>query len=143
MVRFGLMITQFSAPIRYFLMVYFAGFALGIIRELIITPTVGLSAALLMEMPVMAIASFFSARFVLDRAPDAKSPSDFLFIGCTAFVLLMIAEETMSRILRGISVFTFWADFGPLAALANIAGLGLFMLMPLIVGLNRNPATPS
>lgn len=143
MLSFGQMITQFSGPIRYFVMVYFARFALGMISEFRVTPAVGLSAALLMEMPVMAIVSFFSARFVLDRAADTKTPSDFLFIGCTAFVLLLIAEETMARILSDSSVFTLWAGLSPFAALTNATDLGLFMLMPLIVGLRRNPATPS
>lgn len=143
MLSFGQMMTQFSGPVRYFLMVYFARFALGVIGGFSFIPAVGARAVLLMEMPVMATISFFAARFVLDRSPDTKTPSDFLFIGCTAFVLLLIAEETMARILSDRSVFTLWAGFSPFAALTNAAVLGLFMLMPLIVGLKRNRAVPS
>jgi hypothetical protein len=126
--------TRMKAPFAYFLLVYLAGFALGTIREFLVTPAVGLTNALLIELPIMAVISYFAARFVLDRTPEAKSPGDRLFVGCTAFILLLIAEEAMTRILRGISIFTLWADFELLAAIANILGLGLFMLMPLFVG---------
>lgn len=126
--------TRLKAPFLYFLLVYLAGFALGIGREFLVTPAVGLTNALLIEMPIMAVVCYFAARFVLDRTPEAKTSGDHLFVGCAAFILLLIAEEAMARILRGISVFTLWADFELLAAIANIAGLGLFMVMPLIVG---------
>jgi hypothetical protein len=125
--------TRFKAPLIYFLMVYLAGSVLGTIREFWITPAVGLTNALLIEIPVMAVVSYAAARFVLDRTVEAKTASDRLFIGCAAFILLLIAEDVMARILRGISIFTLWADFEPLAAIANIVGLGLFMLMPLII----------
>lgn len=126
--------TRLRAPFFYFVLVYLAGFALGTAREFLVTPAVGLTNALLIEMPIMAVVSFFAARFVLDRTPEAKTPGDRLFVGCAAFIMLLIAEETMTRILRGISIFTLWADFELLAAIANIIGLGLFMLMPLFVG---------
>jgi hypothetical protein len=129
--------TRLRAPFFYFVLVYLAGFALSTAREFLVTPAVGLTNALLIEMPIMAVVSFFAARFVLDRTPEAKTPGDRLFVGCTAFILLLIAEEAMTRILRGISIFTLWADFELLAAIANIIGLGLFMLMPLFVGRNQ------
>ncbi len=125
---------RLKAPFVYFLSVFLAGFALGTIREFFVTPAVGLTNALLIELPIMAAVSFFAARFVLGRTPETKNLGDRLFVGCTALILLLIAEEAMTRILRGTSIFTLWADFDLLAATANIAGLGLFMLMPLFVG---------
>ena len=126
--------TRIKAPFLYFILVYLAAFALGTVREFLITPAVGLTSALLIQMPVMVVVSYFAARFVLDRTPETKTPGDHLFVGCAAFMLLIMAEEAMTRILQGISIFTLWADFEPLAATANIVGLGLFMLMPLFVG---------
>lgn len=125
--------ARMKAPFFYFLIVYAAAFAFGTMREFFITPYVGLTAALWIEVPMMAVISFFAARFVIERAPEVKVDGDRLFIGCAAFILLLIAEEAMARILRGISVFTLWADFEPLAAIANILGLTLFLLMPLFV----------
>jgi hypothetical protein len=133
---------RLKAPFIYFLLVYFAGFVLGTVREFFVTPHVGLTAALLIEIPIMTLASFFAAQFVLDRSAQAKTSGDRLFIGCTAFILLLIAEEAMTRILRGISIFTLWADFPPLAAIANITGLALFMLMPLWVRRSRIAGQP-
>jgi hypothetical protein len=129
--------TRLKAPFLYFVLVYLAGFALGIGRDFLVTPAVGLTNALLIEMPILAVVCYFAARFVLARTPEAKTPGDRLFVGCTAFILLLIAEEAMAHILRGISIFTLWADFELLAAIANIIGLGLFMLMPLFVGRNQ------
>lgn len=125
--------THLKASFLYFLLVYLAGFAIGTIREFLVTPAVGLTNALLIELPIMAVISFFVARFVLNRTPEAKTLGDRLFVGCAAFILLLIAEEAMSRILRGISIFTLWADFETPAAIANIVGLGLFLLMPWFV----------
>jgi hypothetical protein len=129
--------TQLKAPFLYFVLVFIAGFALGTAREFLITPIVGLTNALLIEIPIMAVVAFFAARFVLDRTPEARTSGDRLFIGCAAFILLLIAEEAMTRILRGMSIFTLWADFELIAAIANIVGLGLFMVMPSLVGRNR------
>ena len=126
--------TRLKAAFLYFLLVYLAGVALGILREFLVTPAVGLTNALLIETPIMAVMCFFAARFVLDRTPEAGTPGDRLFIGCAAFLLLLLAEEAMAQILRGISVFTLWADFDLLATIANIVGLALFMLMPLLIG---------
>lgn len=129
--------ARMKAPFFYFMMVYAAGFALGTVREFFVTPYLGLTAALWIELPVMAVISSFAARFVIERASEVKADADRLFVGCAAFILLLIAEDAMSRILRGISIFTLWADFEPLAAIANILGLVLFMLMPLFVACKR------
>lgn len=125
--------ARIKAPFFYFLMVYLAGFALGTVREFFVIPYIGVTAALWVEVPIMAVISFFAVRFIIERAPEVKADGDRLFVGCSAFIMLLIAEEAMTRILRGISVFTLWADFKPLAAIANILGLALFMLMPLSV----------
>lgn len=129
--------ARMKAPFVYFLIVYLAGFALGTAREFFVTPYVGLTGALWIEVPIMAVISYFAARFVIERAAEVKADGDRLFVGCAAFIMLLIAEEAMTRILRGISIFTLWADFEPLAAIANILGLALFMLMPLLVARKR------
>lgn len=86
----------------------------------------------------MAAIAYFAALFVIDRAPEVKNASDRFLVGCIAFILLMVAEEVMMRILDGISILTLWADVTPLAMIAKITGLILFVVMPLIV--RRKPA---
>lgn len=129
--------ARMKAPFVYFLMVYLAGFALGTVREFFVTPRAGLTAALWIEVPIMAVISFAAARFVVERVSEVKADGDRLFVGCAAFIMLLIAEEAMTQILRGMSIFTLWADFEPMAAIANILGLVLFMLMPLFVARKR------
>ena len=125
--------ARIKASFIYFLLVYLASFAFGTLREFFVTPYVGLTKALLIEVPIMAVISFFAALFVLDRAPGVKNANDRFLVGCIAFILLMVAEEAMMRILDGISILTLWADVTPLAMIAKISGLILFVTMPLFV----------
>jgi hypothetical protein len=128
-----------KAPFVYFLLTYLAGFALGTVRELFVMPRVGLTSALLIEVPIMTVVSFFTARYVVERTPQAKTLGDRLIIGCIALVLLLIVEDAMSHFLRGMSIFAVWAEYPLLAVVANIVGLALFLLMPLMVSAKRVP----
>lgn len=130
--------AQIKASLIYFLLVYLASFALGTLREFFVTPYVGLTQALLIELPIMATITFFAALFVIDRAPGVKNARDRFVVGCIALILLMAAEEAMMRILDGISILTLWAHVTPLAMLAKLTGLILFVAMPLFV--RRKPA---
>jgi hypothetical protein len=120
------------AALIYFLIAYAAGFTFGVIREFLVTPYAGLSLALVLEQPFMIAVSFLAARFVMDRGALQK-PTDGLVVGGVAFILLLIVEDRMSRALRGISVFTLWAHFTWLPALANFGGLAVFAAMPFCV----------
>jgi hypothetical protein len=123
------------AAFVYFLIVYACGFATGVVREFLVTPRTGLTLALWIELPVMVGASLFAARFVLHRFGVKDCPQDQLFLGVLGLGLLIVTEEVMSWALWGISVFTIWAHFSALAAIANFAGLLLFGLMPMLIGL--------
>jgi hypothetical protein len=123
---------RLTAALIYFLMAYAAGFAFGVIREFLVTPYAGLSLALVIEQPFMIAVSFLAARFVMARSA-LQTPTDGLVVGGVAFILLLIVEDLMSRALRGISVFTLWAHFTWLPALANFGGLAVFVAMPYCV----------
>jgi hypothetical protein len=126
---------RLAAAFVYFLLVFACGTATGVVREFEVTPRTGLTLALWIELPVMIAASFVAARFVVRRFGVKDDLQDRLSLGLRGFALLVLAEEIMSWTLRGVSIFTFWAHFSALAALANFAGLLLFMLMPLLIGL--------
>jgi hypothetical protein len=126
---------RLAAVLVYFLLVYAFGFATGIVREFFITPRTGLTLALWIELPVMIAVSFLAARFVVRRFGVRNYLQERLAMGLVALLLLVLAEEIMSWTLRGISVFTLWAHFSVLAAIANFAGLLLFALMPLMIGI--------
>jgi hypothetical protein len=126
---------RLTAAFVYFVIVYACGFATGVVREFLVTPRTGLTLALWIELPIMVSASFFAARYVLHRFGVKEYPQDHLLLGLLSLVLLITAEEVMSLALRGITIFTLWAHFTPLAAVANLAGLLLFGLMPVLIGL--------
>lgn len=129
---------RFVPAFAYFLLAYACGFATGVVREFFVTPRTGLTAALWIELPVMVAVSFFAARFVVRRFVVKNDLGDRLILGSLGLALLVVAEQVMSWALRGISVFTLWAHFSPLAAIANFAGLGLFAIMPLLILRHRN-----
>jgi hypothetical protein len=116
----------------YVLIVYVCGIATGIVREFFITPRTGLTLALWIELPVMVGASFLAARFIVCRFAVESCLQVRLSLGLLGLALLVVAEEIMSWVLRGVSVFTLWAHFSVLAAVANFAGLLLFAIMPVL-----------
>jgi len=65
---------------------------------------------------------------------DVQSKAAARFaMGLLAQCLLLIAEDILTRLLRGVSVFEHWAGFTLLGNATNIAGLLAFFLMPLLV----------
>jgi hypothetical protein len=126
---------RLAAAIVYFLLVYACGFATGVAREFLVTPRTGLTLALWIELPVMVAASFWAARYVLRRFGIRNHLQDRLSLGLLGLAFLVLAEEIMSWVLRGVSVFTLWAHFSVLAAIANFGGLLLSALMPLMIGI--------
>jgi hypothetical protein len=124
---------RLAAAFIYFLLVYACGFATGVVREFFITPSTGLTLALWIEVPVLLAASFFSARFVLRRFCIKNEWRERWTLGLLALVMLIFSEEMMNWMLRGVSVFTFWANFPALAAIANFAGILFFALMPVLI----------
>jgi hypothetical protein len=130
---------RLTAALLYFLIAYGAGFVFGVIREFFVTPYVGLSLALCIELPFMAAVSFLAARLVMDRS-TRRTSADGLIVGFVALAFLLIAEDVMSRVLRSISVFTLWENFNLVAALANYVGLTLFAVMPWLVSRQKAAA---
>jgi hypothetical protein len=129
----GNFVQRFVPAFVYFVIVYACGFAIGVVREFVITPRTGLTLALWIELPIMVTASFFGARFVLHRFGIRNYLRERLTLGFLALLLLVLAEEIMSWALRGVSVFTLWAHFSVLAGIANFVGLLLFAMMPMMI----------
>jgi len=53
--------------LAYFLIVFGAGFVLGVFRTLVLVPRLGDRMAELLEMPVMLAVVFFAARFTVKK----------------------------------------------------------------------------
>ena len=63
----------------YFSLVFFVGFILGTIRVLFVVPLVGERFAELMEMPLMLIATYYSAQYIVNRYSVITKLSDYLY----------------------------------------------------------------
>ena len=126
------MIRAALAGAVYFLVVYVVGFALGTVRVLLVTPRLGATAAVLIELPFMLTASWIACRHIIRRMAVPPRLSARLAMGASAFVLLMLVETVV-----GMAAFgqTLDAQIATLLGVAGLIGLGgqvMFALLPLI-----------
>lgn len=121
----------------YFAIVFLVGFALGTIRVLWLVPRLGERYSELIETPFMIVASYASARFVLNRSTGTVSGRNALAMGFIALVLLLIFELTFALALRGFSLADYLANRDPVSGPVYLVSLLLFALMPMFVAHQR------
>jgi hypothetical protein len=115
------MIKALFAGFSYFAVVFTAGFVLGALRMLVLAPALGASAAVVVEVPIMLLISWYVCRAIVDRMEVPASVSHRVAMGALAFALLMAAELALSMVLLGRSFSQHLAAY---AAAGNMLGLG-------------------
>jgi hypothetical protein len=123
-----------KSALLYFALVFGAGFLLGTIRVLLVVPRLCVRTAELIEMPVMIAISFLVARWIIRRFPVPPSTTERIAIGLVALVLLLGAEFTFVLWLQGRTISEYLASRDPVAGTAYLIALGVFAVMPLLVG---------
>jgi hypothetical protein len=123
--------------LTYGALMFGLGFVLGIVRQLFVLPHTGLTVALAIEVPVIVVVSALVARWIVQRRKPLREGFGSIVTGLAGLITLLVAEEILSRILNGRSVFAVWADFPTTASIINLVGLVLFTLMPWIVARAR------
>lgn len=123
----------------YFLIVFAAGFALGIVRVLLLLPIAGERWAELAEAPFMLLAIVLSARFVVSRFP-ADQPGSFLVSGFAALAMLLAVEFTVVLWLRGLSIAQYVQERDPVSGTVYVALLAVFAVMPWLLARRRATA---
>lgn len=123
-----------KAGVIYFTLVFGAGFVLGTIRTLWIAPRVGTRNAELMEAPLMLLVTIVAARWIVARLAVPTRWPPRLEMGAIALGLLLIAEFALIYPVRGVSIKEYLATRNPVSGTVYYAMLGLFALMPLLVG---------
>jgi hypothetical protein len=125
------MTNPIAAGLRYFVPVFAIAFVFGTLRTLVVAPRTGDVVAVLIEVPLILLVSWWVCR----RAAKGVSPRPLprLVMGATALALLMLTEFTMSVRLFGRSPAAFLMGFGTLAGQLGLAGQIGFGLMPLLV----------
>lgn len=127
-----------EAGVSYFALVFSAGFVLGLVRELWLTPAFGARLAELAEMPIMLAVIILAARFVVRRFGVPSPKSVRAGVGGLALAILVLAELSLVVFLQDRTVSAYLASRDPISGAVYLAMLGLFAAMPVLV--LRKPA---
>ena len=117
----------------YFALVFTAGFILGTIRVLVLEPEIGARYAELLEMPVMLLVIYLSARFVVSKMVPIRAAMPYVILGVVALALLLLVEFTLVLGLQGISISHYLDSRDEIAFSAYLLSLLIFALMPWII----------
>lgn len=122
-----------EASAIYFVLVFGAGFGLGVIRTLFVVPRVGMRTAELLEMPFVLLVTVAAARWTVVRFAAPLSTYAGLGMGCIALLLMLAAEFGLVLRVRGLSIRQYLATRDPVSGTAYYVMLVVFALMPLLV----------
>src|ERR1700712_1504501 len=135
------MLAACFAGLLYFAAVFTFAFAMGIARVLVVAPRLGPTAAVLLEVPILVVASWIVARRLL-RNRSLTLPQRAT-MGATAFMLTMASEAALSVIMRGQSVTDWAAAVATPLGLAGLVGQVIFAAMPIFVSHDRTDTSPA
>ncbi|UVT16144.1 MAG: hypothetical protein H8K04_00820 [Nitrospira sp.] len=124
--------------VLYFLLVFGAGFVLGIGRVLLLVPLLGERAAELCEMPLMLTVIVVAARRIVHRRLDERRLSSALAVGVLAMGLVLIGDLVVGILFRGMAAPEVFFDRDPVSGAAYYASLLLFAVMPAILVRRRH-----
>lgn len=121
---------MFQAALRYYALVFGAGFVLGALRVTLLVPRLGERWAELLEMPVMLAVIWHAARFVERRHALPLDAGTRLLVGTTALELLILTELGLTLWLQPVPLAEYIAARDPVSGSAYLLMLGVFALMP-------------
>lgn len=127
------MATLLRFSILYYLLVFGAGFVLGVVRVSWLLERMGERNAELAEMPVMAVICALVARRLVQRNRGRLEAGTALLAGGGALVLLLATEFTLVLTLRGQSLAESIASRDPVSGTAYALGLIWFAVAPWVV----------
>jgi len=130
-------ILKYSA--LYFAIVFTIGFVLGTIRVLYVAPQLGDDQAELLEFPLMVLASFVVARYIVGLAGDGLKPAQLLWVGVMALGCLLMVECSLVLALREMSIVTYVTSRYSLAGAAYLVSLLLFAVFPFVISIWGKP----
>jgi len=129
--------TVIRAGFLYFALVLGTGFVLGVLRVPLLVPRIGVRWAELAEMPVMGVAVFLYAGFVLRRFPEIQLPGTALVVGFLALALSVFAELGLAVVLQSQPLTEYLASRDKVSGSVYLLLLLVFALMPRIRLLNH------
>lgn len=134
-----------KSSLTYFILVFSIGFLCGAVRVPFLQPLLGDRHAQLVETPVMFMAIWKSAHFIVEQlhtpnfwTKDAipTSALERLSIGLLATIMLLIVEAVGSSWTKGWSGVVEWVrDRDPIAGAFYFALVGIFFVAPSLITL--------
>lgn len=118
------------AATTYFGLVFGVGFVLGAIRVPFIVPLIGVRVAELAEMPLMFIAVYLAAGYVVRQHGHLDASRHWWTVGLTALGMLVLAELLLAVVLADRSLGEYLASRDPVSGAVYLAMLLVFAAMP-------------
>jgi hypothetical protein len=119
--------------LKYFSIVFGAGFILGTFRVMILEPSLGLRLAELLEAPVMALVILLAARWITKRCCQGCSARERLRVGMVAAALVLLADLIVGLGLRGISVAEVFFERDPVSGPVYYGLVAWMAIAPLLL----------
>jgi hypothetical protein len=130
------------AGLAYFGCVFAAGFALGIVRTVVLVPLLGGILAVALELPIILALAWFVCRWLIGRFEVPARLSSRAVMGATAFALLMAGEVAISLLLAGRSLTEHLQLYQEASHIIGLAGQVAFALFPVLQVWGANPPEP-
>lgn len=123
----------------YFLIVGTAGVAFGVLREMFLTPALGRSLAVFMELPCMLLLCWFGCRLMirLVKVPEEILPR--LAMGVLAFAGLIAMEQSLQMAMQFLTVGSIATAPWTLGDYFGLAGQVAYGLFPLFISEDTEP----
>ncbi|MCP3463365.1 hypothetical protein [Bradyrhizobium sp. CCGUVB23] len=114
----------------YFAIVFAAGFALGVLRLLVLLPSLGETVTVLLEMPVILAFAWLACGWIITRFGVPNTSGAGLIMGGLAFALLMTAELLLTTLGLERTVSEQLIRYGRGPELLGLVGQLLFAAFP-------------
>jgi hypothetical protein len=110
-----------------------AGTVLGTVRELVLREWLSNEWALALETPLMIAVCGYAVHWAIRRFEVPERVTARLQMGAAVLLLQVTAEDLLTRVLRGGSVFEHWASYSPAALAITVFGLAAFAVLPVLL----------
>lgn len=124
--------TALKAGAAYFAAVFAIGFILGVVRVVVLEPSVGELTAVMVELPIILIASWFACGLIIRKLNVPPTVAASMLMGLIAFALLMTAELTLARYGLNRTLTDQFREWASVAGAAGLAGQIVFAFFPFI-----------
>lgn len=120
------------AGVAYSGSVFAAGFALGVLRTVLVVALVGETVAVALELPIILAIAWIACRWLINRLEVPSRLVSRAVMGAVAFVLLMAGELSISLLLAGRSAVEHLQLYREASHMLGLAGQLAFAHFPVL-----------